>query len=128
MFSRFLEEAVNNSGSLIGTLVMFGGLFVVMYFFMIRPQKKAGKADKLMECLAEVPNVRKDCGYPPLVTPSSQIVGTQAVMNIVMNERYKMVPKETKDLFAGKYGALPMPLNEEVAKKVLGNAERVTCK
>ena len=95
---------------------------------LINQLEKAGKADKLMECLAEVPNVRKDCGYPPLVTPSSQIVGTQAVMNIVMNERYKMVPKETKDLFAGKYGALPMPLNEEVAKKVLGNAERVTCR
>ena len=95
---------------------------------LINQLEKAGKVDKLTECLAEVPNVRKDCGYPPLVTPSSQIVGTQAVMNIVMNERYKMVTKETKDLFAGKYGSLPMPLNEEVAKKVLGNTERITCR
>ena len=95
---------------------------------LINQLEKAGKADKLMECLAEVPNVRKDCGYPPLVTPSSQIVGTQAVMNVVMNERYKMVTKETKDLFAGKYGSLPMPLNEEVAKKVLNGAERITCR
>ena len=95
---------------------------------LLNQLEKAGKADKLIECLAEVPNVRKDCGYPPLVTPSSQIVGTQAVMNVVMNERYKMVTKETKDLFAGKYGSLPMPIDEEVAKKVLGNAERITCR
>lgn len=92
---------------------------------LINQLKKAGKEDKLMECLAEVPNVRKDCGYPPLVTPSSQIVGTQAVLNVIMGERYKMVTKETKDLFAGKYGKLPMPINEEVAKKVLGNIQRI---
>ena len=95
---------------------------------LINQLEKAGKADKLMECLAEVPNVRKDCGYPPLVTPSSQIVGTQAVLNVVMGERYKMVTKETKDLFAGKYGSLSMPLNEEVAKKVLGDTQRITCR
>ena len=95
---------------------------------LINQLEKAGKADKLMECLAEVPNVRRDCGYPPLVTPSSQIVGTQAVMNIVMGERYKMITKETKDLFAGKYGTLPMPLDEEVAKKVLGDIQRITCR
>ena len=95
---------------------------------LINQLEKAGKADKLMECLAEVPNVRKDCGYPPLVTPSSQIVGTQAVMNIVMGERYKMVTKETKDLFAGKYGTLPMPIDEEVAKKVLNGIDRITCR
>lgn len=93
---------------------------------LINQLKKAGKEEKLMECLAEVPNVRKDCGYPPLVTPSSQIVGTQAVLNVIMGERYKMVTKETKDLFAGKYGKLPMPINEEVAKKVLGNLPRIT--
>ncbi len=88
--------------------------------------KKAGKEDKLPEVLAEVPNVRKDCGYPPLVTPSSQIVGTQAVMNVVMGERYKMVTKETKDLFAGKYGRLPMPVDEDVAQKVLKGETRIT--
>ena len=88
--------------------------------------KKAGKEEKLPEVLAEVPNVRKDCGYPPLVTPSSQIVGTQAVMNVVMGERYKMVTKETRDLFAGKYGQLPMPVNEEVAEKVLKGEKRIT--
>ena len=95
---------------------------------LINQLEKAGKADKLMECLAEVPNVRKDSGYPPLVTPSSQIVGTQAVLNVVMGQRYKMVTKETKDLLAGKYGKLPMPIDEEVAKKALGDAERITCR
>lgn len=60
------------------------------------------------------------------MTPSSQIVGTQAVLNVIMGERYKMVTKETKDLFAGKYGKLPMPVDEEIAKKVLGSAERIT--
>lgn len=93
---------------------------------LINQLKKAGKEEKLMECLAEVPNVRKDCGYPPLVTPSSQIVGTQAVLNVITGERYKMVTKETKDLFAGKYGKLPMPINEEIAKKVLGDLPRIT--
>ncbi len=88
--------------------------------------KKAGKEEKLPEVLAEVPNVRRDCGYPPLVTPSSQIVGTQAVMNVVMGERYKMVTKETRDLFAGKYGQLPMPVNEEVAEKVLKGEKRIS--
>ena len=88
--------------------------------------KKAGKEDKLSEVLAEVPNVRADCGYPPLVTPSSQIVGTQAVLNVISGERYKMVSNETKDLFAGKYGQLPMPVNEEVAEKILKGAKRIT--
>ena len=88
--------------------------------------KKAGKEEKLPEVLAEVPNVRKDCGYPPLVTPSSQIVGTQAVMNVVMGERYKMVTKETRDLFAGKYGQLPMPVDPEVAAKVLKGEKPIT--
>ncbi len=87
--------------------------------------KKAGKEDRLPDVLAEVPNVRRDCGYPPLVTPSSQIVGTQAVLNVVMGERYKMVTKEMKDLFAGKYGQLPMEIDEEVAKKVLKGEKRI---
>ena len=81
-----------------------------------------------MECLAEVPNVRKDCGYPPLVTPSSQIVGTQAVMNVVMGERYKMVPKESKALLRGEYGKLPAEVNEEVRKKAIGDEEVITCR
>jgi len=94
---------------------------------LINQLEKAGKADKLMECLAEVPNVRKDCGYPPLVTPSSQIVGTQAVLNVVMG-RYKMVSKEYKDLLAGKYGTLPMSISEDVAAEALKGMDRISCR
>ena len=76
-----------------------------------------------------MPRVRKDLGEPPLVTPSSQIVGTQAVFNVLMGERYKMATKETKDVLSGKYGATVKPFNEEVKKKVLGDdAEIITCR
>jgi len=76
--------------------------------------------------LAEVPVVRKDFGYPPLVTPTSQIVGTQAVMNVLGGEKYKMVPKESKDLLAGRYGKLPAPVNEDVRKKCIGDTPVIT--
>ena len=90
--------------------------------------KQAGKEDKLYEVLAEVPRVKKDFGYPPLVTPTSQIVGTQAVMNVISGERYKMVPKESKALLRGEYGKLPGEVNEEVRKKAIGNDEVITCR
>ena len=82
--------------------------------------------DKFYDVLEEVPRVRKDFGEPPLVTPSSQIVGTQAVMNIISGERYKMVTKETKDLLTGKYGATVKPFNPEVQKKCVGDAKVIT--
>ncbi len=87
---------------------------------------KLGAADKYYEVLEEVPNVRKDLGEPPLVTPSSQIVGTQAVMNIIAGERYKMVPQETKDVLCGKYGETVKPFNKEVQKKCIGDAKVIT--
>lgn len=95
---------------------------------LLKQLKDAGKEDKLEECLAEVPNVRKDFGYPPLVTPTSQIVGTQAVMNILCGERYKLVTKESKGLLAGEYGQLPAEVNEEVRKKCIGNTPVITCR
>ena len=76
--------------------------------------------------LAEIPRVREDFGYPPLVTPSSQIVGTQAVLNVITGERYKMVPKESKDLLAGHYGRLPGKVNEDVRKKCIGDTKVIT--
>ena len=82
--------------------------------------------DKFYEVLEEIPRVRKDMGEPPLVTPSSQIVGTQAVMNVIAGERYKMVPKETKDVLSGKYGATVKPFNPEVVKKCIGDAPVIT--
>ncbi|WP_283680907.1 oxaloacetate decarboxylase subunit alpha [Parablautia sp. Marseille-Q6255] len=84
--------------------------------------------DKYYEVLEEVPRVRKDLGECPLVTPSSQIVGTQAVMNVINGERYKMVPQQTKDVLSGKYGATVKPFNPEVQKKCIGDAEIITCR
>ena len=85
--------------------------------------KEQHAEDKYYEVLEEVPRVRKDLGECPLVTPSSQIVGTQAVFNVLMGERYKMVTKETKDVLAGKYGATVKPFNPEVQKKCIGDTE-----
>ena len=93
---------------------------------LISQLKQAGKEDKYYDVLAEIPRVRKDFGYPPLVTPSSQIVGTQAVMNVLGGERYKMVPKESKDLLAGHYGRLPGKVNEDVRKKCIGDTKVIT--
>lgn len=90
--------------------------------------KQAGKEDKFEEVLQEVPRVRKDAGYPPLVTPTSQIVGTQAVFNVITGERYKMCTNEFKDLVAGKYGTTPVPISDEFAKKIIGDVPRVTCR
>lgn len=90
--------------------------------------KQAKAEDKYEEVLQEVPRVRKDFGYPPLVTPTSQIVGSQAVLNVVSGERYKMFPKESKMLLRGEYGKLPADVNEEVRKKALGDDEIITCR
>ena len=95
---------------------------------LINQLKQAGKSDKLYEVLAEVPRVREDFGYPPLVTPTSQIVGTQAVMNVIAGERYKMNPKESQGLMRGEYGRLPAPVNEEVRRKVIGDQKVITCR
>ena len=83
-------------------------------------------SDKYYEVLAEVPRVRKDFGEPPLVTPSSQIVGTQAVLNVLAGERYKMITKESKDLLAGKYGQTVKPVNKEIQKKAIGDEKPIT--
>ena len=92
-------------------------------------QLKAQNAlDKYEEVLKEVPRVREDLGYPPLVTPTSQIVGTQAVLNVVMGERYKMIPKEIKEYVKGMYGKSPAPMNPEIIEKVIGTQEVITCR
>ena len=89
--------------------------------------KQANAEDKYEEVLAEVPRVRKDFGYPPLVTPTSQIVGSQAVLNVLMG-RYKTFTKESKMLLQGKYGRLPGEVNEEIRKQALGDEEVITCR
>ena len=93
---------------------------------LISQLHQAGKDEKLQEVLEEVPRVRKDFGEPPLVTPSSQIVGTQAVMNVVTGERYKMVPKESYKLVAGEFGRTVKPMDEEMLKKVLKGEKQMT--
>ena len=95
---------------------------------LISQLKQANAEDKYYEVLAEIPRVREDFGYPPLVTPTSQIVGTQAVLNVLSGERYKMVTKESKGLLRGEYGKVPGTVNEEVRKKAIGDDEVITCR
>ena len=95
---------------------------------LVSQLKQQGKEDKLDEVLKEVPRVREDLGYPPLVTPSSQIVGTQAVLNVLMGERYKMISKETKGIVRGEYGKTPVEIKPEIVEKIIGNDKRITCR
>lgn len=126
---RMLKEGIINTKSLrvdINTLLyqVPGG----MLSNLINQLKQAHAENKYYDVLAEVPRVRKDFGYPPLVTPTSQIVGTQAVLNILNGERYKVFTKESKALLRGEYGLLPGPVNEEVRKKAIGDDEVITCR
>ena len=95
---------------------------------LVSQLKEAGQENKYRQVLEEIPRVRKDFGEPPLVTPSSQIVGTQAVMNVISGERYKLVPKESKKLMMGEFGKTVKPFNPEVQKKIIGNAKPITCR
>ena len=84
---------------------------------LVSQLKEAGQEDKYREVLEEIPRVRKDFGEPPLVTPSSQIVGTQAVLNVIMGERYKMVPKESKKIMLGEFGQTVKPFNPRFRRR-----------
>ncbi|MFQ5509310.1 MAG: sodium-extruding oxaloacetate decarboxylase subunit alpha [Leptospirillia bacterium] len=90
--------------------------------------KEQGAIDRYQEVLEEVPRVREDLGWIPLVTPTSQIVGTQAVMNVLAGERYKLLTRETEDIVRGMYGRTPAPINAELAERVLKGEEQVTCR
>lgn len=94
---------------------------------LLNQMKEMGVADKSPELLEEMPRVRAELGYPPLVTPTSQIVGTMAVLNVAVG-RYKMIPREVKDLIAGKYGRTPAPIDPEVKRLAIGDAEPITCR
>ena len=94
---------------------------------LLNQMKEMGVADKYPQLLEEMPRVRAELGYPPLVTPTSQIVGTMAVLNVAVG-RYKMIPREVKDLVAGKYGRTPAPIDPEIKRLVIGEAEPVTCR
>ena len=132
-FTPYREECLENG--LLSTKVLGVNIRTLIYQVpggmlsnMVSQLAEQGASDKLTAVLEEVPRVRKDLGEPPLVTPSSQIVGTQAVMNVLMGERYKMATAQTKDLIRGMYGQTIKPMNEEVVKKVIGDEERITCR
>ena len=95
---------------------------------LVSQLKQQGKEDKLDEVLKGIPRVREDLGWLPLVTPTSQIVGTQAVLNVLMGERYKMVSKETKGIVRGEYGRTPAPISDEFRKKIIGDEKPITCR
>jgi len=97
-----------------------------MFSNLISQLKEQNALDRLKEVLEEVPKVRKDLGYPPLVTPTSQIVGTQAVLNVISGKRYKTVPKEVKDYVKGFYGKPPAPITENIKRKIIGGEETIT--
>ena len=95
---------------------------------MVKQLKEQNASDKYQAVLEEIPRVRKEFGEPPLVTPSSQIVGTQAVMNVLMGERYKVATDQTKDLLSGRYGETVKPFDAEVQKKIIGDRDVITCR
>ena len=99
-----------------------------MYSNLVNQLKEAGQQDKLPKVLEEVPYVRAAMGYPPLVTPSSQIDGTQATLNVLSGERWKIIPKEVYNIFKGMYGQTPAPMDPEIQKKVLGGDKPITCR
>ncbi len=95
---------------------------------LVSQLKEQNAMDRYGDVLREMPKVREDLGYPPLVTPTSQIVGTQAVLNVMMGERYKVIPKEVRDYVRGIYGRPPAPINKQLLAKVLGDDTAVTCR
>ena len=130
-FRPYREECLANG--LMSTKVLGVNIKTLLYQVpggmlsnMVSQLKEQHAEDKYQDVLEEIPRVRKDCGEPPLVTPSSQIVGTQAVFNVLMGERYKMATGEFKDLLRGKYGQTVKPMNQEVIDKVIPGEERFT--
>ncbi|MBQ2669921.1 MAG: oxaloacetate decarboxylase subunit alpha [Clostridia bacterium] len=133
-YFRPLREKYLESG-LLSTKVMGVNVSTLKYQVpggmlsnLVSQLKQQNAEDRYEDVLKEIPRVRADMGYPPLVTPSSQIVGTQAVLNVLMGERYKMISKETKGIVRGEYGRTPVPISEEIVKKVIGDEKQITCR
>ena len=132
-FRPYREECIENG--LLSTKVLGVNIKTLLYQVpggmlsnTISQLKEQGAEDKFQEVLEEIPRVRKDFGEPPLVTPSSQIVGTQAIMNVLMGGRYKMATGQTKDFLAGKYGKTVKPFNKDVVKQILGDTQPISCR
>lgn len=133
-YFRPIREDALDSG-LMSTKVLGTDIKTLMYQVpggmlsnLVSQLKEAHAEDKYYQVLEEIPRVRKDFGEPPLVTPSSQIVGTQAVLNVLMGERYKMITKESRALLKGEYGQTVKPFDKEVQKKAIGDEEPITCR
>ncbi len=133
-YFRPLREKDLESG-LMSTKVLGVNIKTLMYQVpggmlsnLVSQLDQQGASDKFQQVLEEVPRVRKDFGEPPLVTPSSQIVGTQAVLNVLTGERYKMITNESKALLRGEYGQTVKPMDPEIVKKAIGDEERITCR
>ena len=135
-FKSIYDSCVRQVYRLFGVWTELGGniktlLYQVpggMLSNLVSQLKEAGAEDKYRDVLEEIPRVRKDYGEPPLVTPSSQIVGTQAVLNVLQGERYKMITKESKKVLAGEFGQTIKPFNPEVQKKAIGDTKPITCR
>ena len=132
-FQPMREEALKSG--LMNTKVLGVNIKTLLYQVpggmlsnLVSQLKEAGAEDKYQAVLEEIPRVRKDYGEPPLVTPSSQIVGTQAVLNVLQGERYKMITKESKKVLSGEFGQTVKPFNPEVQKKAIGDVEPITCR
>ena len=132
-FQPMREEALKSG--LMNTKVLGVNIKTLLYQVpggmlsnLVSQLKEAGAEDKYQAVLEEIPRVRKDYGEPPLVTPSSQIVGTQAVLNVLQGERYKMITKESKKVLAGEFGQTVKPFNPEVQKKAIGDTQPITCR
>ena len=132
-FQPMREEALKSG--LMNTKVLGVNIKTLLYQVpggmlsnLVSQLKDAGAEDKYRSVLEEIPRVRKDYGEPPLVTPSSQIVGTQAVLNVLQGERYKMITKESKKVLAGEFGQTIKPFNKEVQKKAIGDKKPITCR
>ncbi len=133
-YFRPIREDALDSG-LMSTKVLGTDIKTLMYQVpggmlsnLVSQLKEAHAEDKYYQVLEEIPRVRKDFGEPPLVTPSSQIVGTQAVLNVLMGERYKMITKESRALLKGEYGQTVKPFDKEVQKKAIGDEEPIICR
>ncbi len=132
-FAPYREECLKSG--LLNPKVMGVNIKTLMYQVpggmlsnLVSQLKEAGAEDKFQAVLEEIPRVRKDFGEPPLVTPSSQIVGTQAVLNVLQGERYKMVTKESKKILSGEFGQTIKPFDKEVQKKCIGDVKPITCR
>ncbi|MAS25795.1 MAG: oxaloacetate decarboxylase subunit alpha [Oceanospirillaceae bacterium] len=122
-YAKF-EGALKGTDSRILVAQVPGGMLTNME----NQLREQGASDKFDEVLKEIPRVREDLGFIPLVTPTSQIVGTQAVLNVLTGERYKSISKETQGILKGEYGAAPAPMNAELQARVLDGAEAITCR